>query len=228
MRLIEPPGAAAQPRYSPDGRLWLLVIEGDQRDVWVLQIGEGRARRVVDDPAQDIYPCWSPDGTQLAFVSDRGGSSDLWVVGLDGDEPLGVPRRLTGGSPLVHAPEWSPDGKWIACVGHDGRGNEVWLLAADGSASPRRLTEGADVQRLCWHRGTGEIWALGHWGGPEFRLGIVSPATGEARPADALALTWPREGLALFDLSPTGRFLLCAAASPSGDIWIWEAAPGTF
>ncbi len=229
VRLVQPPGAAAQPRYSPDGgRLAYYVIEDDQRDIWVLDTAGGQAHRVTRGPAQDIYPCWSPDGRRLAFVSDRGGRAALWVVDPDDEGHGEPPHALTDGRPAAHAPDWSPDGAWIAFIGHEDSGNEVWLLAADGGGPPRRLTAGANAQRLCWRPDGEEIWVLGGWGGRQYTVRAVAPATGATHPIDGLDLRWPREGLALFEISPSGRFLLCAAAGLSGDVWIWEAEPGTF
>ena len=55
-------------------------------------------------------PSFSPDGTRLAFVSDRTGIPQVWVIAVDG----GVPRQVTTGDDPVGRVIWSPTGEWLA------------------------------------------------------------------------------------------------------------------
>ena len=66
------------PLVSPDGRAVAFTAMGD---LWLLPVG-GTPVQITNDPAVEIDPAWSPDGTQLAFSSDRGGHMDLWVLDL--------------------------------------------------------------------------------------------------------------------------------------------------
>jgi len=93
------------PAVSPDGRAVAFVAMGD---LWLLPVG-GAPVQVTDDAAVEIDPAWSPDGSQLAFSSDRGGRMDLWIRDLRTNED----RRLTdrGG---VSSAAWSPDGNHLA------------------------------------------------------------------------------------------------------------------
>ena len=90
---------------------------------------------MTDDPAADSAPAWSPDGTRLAFVSERSGDADVWVAAADG----------TGQTPLVDeqgadlAPSWSPAGTRLVYT-HDGL---VRVAAADGALSAP-LASGAE------------------------------------------------------------------------------------
>jgi len=52
--------------------------------------GSGEVNRIIRDTANDMHPCWSPDGTRLAFTSDRTGNDEVWVVTL---VPLATARR---------------------------------------------------------------------------------------------------------------------------------------
>jgi tricorn protease len=79
------------PRYpalSPDGSRIAFSWQGD---IWLAPSGGGPAQRLTANPGYDHHPIWFPDGGRLAFTSDRDGSDDVFVVGLDG----GSPRRLT-------------------------------------------------------------------------------------------------------------------------------------
>jgi dipeptidyl aminopeptidase/acylaminoacyl peptidase len=64
---------------------------------------------------------WSPDGKQIAFISNMSGRNNLWVVPEEG----GFPVQLTVSDQRQSAPAWSPDGKWIACQS-DYDGDEQW------------------------------------------------------------------------------------------------------
>ena len=65
------------PALSPDG---LRIAFDWHGDIWVGPVDGGIAERVTDDPADEQKPCWSPDGTRLAFSSDKSGNRDLFVV----------------------------------------------------------------------------------------------------------------------------------------------------
>ncbi len=81
-RLTSGPMANTQPRFAPAGDRVAFEAEGD---VWVVTIATGAVRRVTIDLASDRDAAWSPDGRQLAFVSTRGGQTDLWAATVDGE-----------------------------------------------------------------------------------------------------------------------------------------------
>ena len=64
---------------------------------------------------------WSPDGKQIAFVSNISGRNNIWLVPANG----GWPTQLTIGEQRQVSPAWSPDGSWIAYAS-DYDGNEQW------------------------------------------------------------------------------------------------------
>ena len=74
----------------------------------------GNVKRITDNPAHDSDPAWSPDGSKIAFASDRDGNYDIYVIGSDGK----FLTRLINNLPFeeIHDryPAWSPDGKKIA------------------------------------------------------------------------------------------------------------------
>ncbi|MEL6252957.1 MAG: amidohydrolase family protein [Bacteroidota bacterium] len=100
------PMGIRSPELSPDGKSILFSALGD---IWIQEIG-GNARKITDDPAVDLDPTWSPDGRQIAFVSDRKGTMDLWVYNLETEKD----RRLSRGEDGIIYPAWSPDGEKIA------------------------------------------------------------------------------------------------------------------
>jgi len=93
-----------------------------------------KARRLTEHPERDSRAAWSPDGSQIAWVSQRDGDVAVWLMDADG----GNPRKLAKG----REPSWSPDGRCIAFVSAqlDGAENdELFLIAPDGT-DLRRLT----------------------------------------------------------------------------------------
>jgi len=70
--------------------------------------------RVTHDPAEDVSPAWSPDGDQIAFVSERHGNTDLFVIEPDG----GHERRLTTDRATDESFSWSPRGDRIVYVSY--------------------------------------------------------------------------------------------------------------
>ena len=76
---------------------------GGIRDVWTIATDGSDPRRVTDAPSVDWNAVWDPDGQHLYFVSDRGGSSHPWRVGLD--EESG--NRLGEPQPIVLPTGWS-------------------------------------------------------------------------------------------------------------------------
>jgi len=108
-------GDAIQPNWSPHGyriAYWGL-IRGSQRDIWTVGADGAKAVPVTDDPALDWNPVWSPDGQELYFISDRGGSMNLWRVAIDErtGRTRGSPEPVTVPASYIKFLSWSADGK---------------------------------------------------------------------------------------------------------------------
>jgi Tol biopolymer transport system component/CubicO group peptidase (beta-lactamase class C family) len=91
---------------------------------------DGTERRTLTGNASLATPAWSPDGKKIAFVRERGGSYEVYVMNADG----GRQQKLARGN----APVWSPDAKKIAFL----RSGDIYVMNADGSEQ-RSLTRNA-------------------------------------------------------------------------------------
>ena len=89
---------------SPNGKQIAFFWKGD---VWSASIKGGAARQLTRHPAVDRQPAWSPDGKQIAFVSEREGGKQVWEMPAGG----GAPRKLTLHTEGFVLEEWMPDGK---------------------------------------------------------------------------------------------------------------------
>jgi tricorn protease len=102
---------------SPKGERALFVARGD---IFTAPIEKGPTRNLTrTSGSHDKWARWSPDGRRIAFLSDRTGEEEVWLIDQDG---TGKPEQLTsGGKAMRYAPEWAPDGKRIAFGDKDGR-----------------------------------------------------------------------------------------------------------
>lgn len=93
--------------WSPDGRYRAYVAGNhgwEVNPVWVLRLSDGKAVPVTDGRWHDHSPSWSTDSRTLFFVSNRGGSRDLWLQRLSDDgEPVGEAGAVTAGVGMSHA-----------------------------------------------------------------------------------------------------------------------------
>ncbi len=131
-------------RYRFDSVGW----RGDGfRQLFIADAKSGETRQLTSGEGEVAAPAWSPDGTRIAFVSDRREDRDIssfeeaYVVPVDGGEP----EQWSQGLSYAQYVTWSPDGKRLAVVGSnddevsDGRESALFIL--EPGQAPKRLTE---------------------------------------------------------------------------------------
>jgi len=104
-------------------------------DVWIVDRAGGDARRLTSTPALESEPHFSPDGSWIAFTSNRSGNEAVYLLPIAG----GTPKRLTWYPADASARGWTPDGKRVlysssretAPVGFD----RLWTVSIDGGPS---------------------------------------------------------------------------------------------
>ncbi|MGH7702623.1 MAG: hypothetical protein ACREMO_05990, partial [Gemmatimonadales bacterium] len=144
-QLTNAPGLEVDPAISPDGRL-IAYAAGPvaQMHIFVRQMAGGRTIDLTEGiPGRHRSPQWSPDGTQVLFVSVEQGRATINLVPALG----GTPRRLlkAPGAVEVRTPIWSPDGRSIAYA----QGDAILTMVVEGGP-PSKVTDASDPHSLAW------------------------------------------------------------------------------
>ena len=136
-------------------------------------------QRTIASSRRELQPDYSPDGSKVAFTSNRSGELEVWIAGADGSNPV----QLTTQGARPTAPRWSPDGRRIAYAKRPAGNADVYVVDAQGG-SPKRLTTspGNDASAY-WSRdgrwiyfasnrtGRNEVWKIAADGSsPEVQL----------------------------------------------------------
>jgi Tol biopolymer transport system component len=132
---------------SRDGQTIVFSLLGD---LYTLPIGGGTATRISSGPAWDVQPRFSPDGTEIAFTSDRAGGNNLWRARRDGSGATQVSKEDFR---LLNNPAWTPDGQYLVGRKHFtserslGAG-ELWMFHKTGGAGLQLTKKKNDQQDL--------------------------------------------------------------------------------
>jgi Tol biopolymer transport system component len=140
------------PDFSPLLNQQLAFVSdrtGGGRELWRMRADGSDLLRLTFDGMDVRKADWSPDGTRLAFPSDRDGDFDIWLVNADGS---GL-RQLTDDPDVESAPEWSPDGRHIAFGSErGGADSEIWVSNVDGTGLRQLTDNGSDDDTPDWSR----------------------------------------------------------------------------
>ncbi|HVT14891.1 MAG TPA: protein kinase [Thermoanaerobaculia bacterium] len=98
---------------SPDGRWIAFNSTFPQEDLFIVHPDGSGLRQLTNDRYKDRGPVWSPDGSRIAFYSNRSGRYELWIIRPDGSG-LEQITSADGPGPTFN-PIWSPDGRKLAC-----------------------------------------------------------------------------------------------------------------
>ena len=167
------------PATSSHGRLAFTRRDNDT-NVWQLLLGDRQPAptRFIASTRVDAAPAFSPDGTRIAFTTDRSGTPQIWVCNRDGSSE----RQLTFLPASAGPSAWSPDSKQLAFDSRADGAAHVYVVDASGG-TPRRIgTDAANEALPSWSRdgkwiyfsstrtGRFEIWKMPVHGGPALRL----------------------------------------------------------
>jgi len=231
--------AISDVRFSPDGeRVAFTVSEPVKgsirsRHIWTLQVNSRAVQQFTSSAKSEFAPRWSPDGQQLAFLSDREDTTQIYLISLAGGEAL----KLTSGKNAVRSFEWSPDGKQIAflapeaktdaedkkekdkddarVVDRDDKHARLWLIDIE-KKSVRQLTSGHwQVDEAKWTP-TGDRLIVSATDHPEVdqntnRIFSIAASDGGMQPIAA-----PRGPFGDLSVSPDGQAVAYLGARVEG------------
>src|SRR5438128_4919811 len=165
----------SDPQFSPDGsRLAFVVTEpakGERRarHIWIYEKQSGMLRQFTFSGKSEFLPRWSPDGKQLAFLSDRDEQQQIYAMRGDGGEATAVTKGKRG----VQSFAWSPDGKQMAFLAPDAKTEaeekkekdkddarvadkevkhaRLWLLTLDTGEAKAFTDPKWEISEVVWH-----------------------------------------------------------------------------
>ena len=207
---------------SPDGTHAAVdrIVSPNESDIWILDLARGVSSRLTYGPRNNNTGIWSPDGTRIAFETNRNGPYDIYVKSVSGATP--ETPLVVGQSLFKHPASWTPDGKTLAFYQMDsGTGFDIWTVPADGSLPP------TPYLRTRFQEEFPDISPDGKWllynsdesGRPEEYVQSF-PAPGhkyQVTTGGALLGFWRKDGKEIIALGPDGLTLLAAEVTESGE-----------
>ncbi len=134
------PGVNSGATFSQDGKaIYLGMSQGSgAADIYKINLSGDIINRLTKGPAGaiNVEPALNPDGSKIAFSSERGGRPMIYVMNSDG----GNVKRLTFDGAYNSSPSWSPDGKKIAFAGQAEDHFDIFVMNSDGSVLARVTT----------------------------------------------------------------------------------------
>ena len=184
-------------------------------NIYVMDADGTNPINLTNDSSDDYSATWSPDGTKIAFASDRDGNGEIYVMNADGSNVV----RLTNNPEADGEPCWSPDGSKIAFESNRQDNLDIYVMDADGSNVTRLTTDLLDDKGPAWspdggkiafsssRNGSSEVYLMDANGGNQINLTNRSGL--DNTPAwspdgTKIAFTSSRQGGGIFVMSPNG------------------------
>jgi dipeptidyl aminopeptidase/acylaminoacyl peptidase len=143
---------------SPDGTRVATQRRDPQTgnvDIWVLDIARNTSTRLTSDPALDVYPVWSPDGSRIVFASNRDGPFNLYQKASTG---AGEEELLLRSNGNKTPNDWSRDGRFLLyCDSNPKTKCDLWVLPLSGDRKP------IPFLRTAFSETEGQFSPDGHW-----------------------------------------------------------------
>ena len=202
---------------SPDSRQ-VAVSRGNQNntDVWLIDVLRGGKTRFTVDAAIDEYPIWSPDGTQIAFASNRKGVYDLYLKPSSGARGE---QLLLESAQAKFTEDWSRDGRFVLYVEAGAKtGWDLWALPMVGDRKPMAVMNSPFEER------SGKFSPDGRWVAYQSNFSgrfeiYVQPFPGpggklQVSTAGGTFPRWRADGKELFFIAPNAK-LMSVPVGPS-------------
>jgi dipeptidyl aminopeptidase/acylaminoacyl peptidase len=160
---------------SPNGSRLAFQRAGGNADIWRIDLQNPAAsRQMAASTLHDEGASYSPDGSRIAFSSNRSGAREIWVADTSGENALAL---TSFGGPVPGTARWSPDGKLVAFDARPSGNSEIFVAAAGGGQIRPLTTTPSEDGRPFWspdgrwlyfssdRSGRNEIWRIPASGG---------------------------------------------------------------
>jgi mono/diheme cytochrome c family protein len=205
------PGSYAQPTFSPDGARIAVIKrdpDSDSQDVWTIDVATGKGTAITADADADSAPVWSPDGTQIAYVSIRDNTNTIFRRAADGSGKEELLYQHPTGATIVLT-DWSVDGRYLCFWS----GDAMFILPLAGDRKVIALGPGEYFGRGGRLSPDGRLLAFNSNQSGRFQIYVKSldpsaaPTTPPAVASQVTAdggiggIVWRKDGKELFYLS---------------------------
>jgi Tol biopolymer transport system component len=145
--------------------------------------------QITFEPSYEGQPAWSPDGSKIAFVSDRDGNKEIYVMDANGSDQ----QRLTYNSSDDIEPDWSPDGSKIVFSSNRSGNYDVCIMGADGNQQVRLTRHSWDETAPAWRYNEDNIlYHDPYWNGTIYIMN--ADGSGQTALANGRYPSWSSDG----------------------------------
>jgi eukaryotic-like serine/threonine-protein kinase len=221
------PGQFSNPSLSPDGKRLAVGVRGGQqnlRDIWLYDLARETKSRFTFDPADDLNPVWTADGSRILFSSTRQVQRDIYVKKVD--SAVAEELVLTSATLPKNVNDVSPDGNWLIfdigalAMANSPTKNDLWLLPLTGERRPTPLLQ------TQFNEQSANISPDGRWvayTSDESRRGEVyvqafpqPDGSWQISVGGGVDAQWRGDGKELFYISPEGKLMAVAVKAGAG------------
>ncbi len=140
----------SQPSLARQGRRLAYVQTSYDVNIWHVPLtGDAEATLLVASTQIDGDPRISPDGTRIAFISDRSGRCGLWISKRDGAQPVQLTTFAEDCMQMAF-PRWSPDGRYLAFVAYGEGQGDIYVVSTAGGLQHRLTVKASEETMPGW------------------------------------------------------------------------------
>lgn len=211
-------------RLSPDGQQLAVEIAQPNSDLWVYDLRQATRSQLTFGSSGNTLPVWSPDGTQIAFSSDRrNGIVDIYKKSSSGSQDEQVMLQSPANKFVL---DWSPDGRSLLYLESNGQYDaSLRVLPLGGQGEPQTLLKPP------FYDADGRFSPDGRWiaytsrqQGPEFVFVIPFPGPGAAKQISStsgtLSPVWRKDGKAISYIDDNGNLIETEVTTTGGTLTV--------
>jgi TolB protein len=224
-------GADFDPDIDPTGSLLVFAStrHRETSDLYVKRVEGSALRQLTDDPANEVMPAFSPDGTRVAFTSDRSGNWDIYIKDIRGGQPIQITSGATDdihpsfsrdGQSLIYSSYGTPSGQWeMVIVNLNNPSTKRYI--GHGLFPTWSPTEDKIVFQRARQRGTRwfSIWTLDMVDGEPMSPTEIAASTNAA----AITPDWSPDGKQIVFCTVIDPQSDQEQGPPHADVWIINA-----